>query len=120
LTLPGLAGIVLTVGMAVDANVIIYERIKEEYRSGKTFKTAVHLGFDRAFWTILDSNLTTFLAGFGLALFGTGPIKGFATTLCLGIVTTLFTALFVSRLMFDTLISYIDFKTIRILNWRGK
>ena len=121
LTLPGFAGIVLTIGMAVDANVIIYERIKEEYRTGKTFKTAVHLGFDRAFWTILDSNLTTFLAGVGLAIFGTGPIKGFATTLCLGIITTLFTALFVSRLMFDTMISYTDFKSLRVLNlWRGK
>jgi preprotein translocase subunit SecD len=121
LTLPGLAGIVLTIGMAVDANVIIYERIKEEFRTGKTFKTSVHLGFDRAFWTILDSNLTTFLAGVGLAIFGTGPIKGFATTLCLGIITTLFTALFVSRLLFDTMVTYIDFKSIRVLNlWRGK
>jgi len=107
--------------MAVDANVIVYERIKEEYRSGKSFKTAVTLGFDRAFWTILDSNLTTFGAGIGLSLFGTGAIKGFAVTLCLGIVTTLFTALFVSRLFFETMLTYFDFKTLRILNlWKGK
>jgi len=121
LTLPGLAGIVLTIGMAVDANVIIYERIKEEFRAGKTFKTAVHLGFDKAFWTILDANLTTFAAGIGLSLFGTGPIKGFAVTLCLGIVSTLFTGLFMSRLMFDYLIANTDFKTLRVLNLlRGK
>ncbi|HOV14586.1 MAG TPA: protein translocase subunit SecD, partial [Spirochaetota bacterium] len=121
LTLPGLAGIVLTVGMAVDSNVIIFERIKEEFRSGKSFKTSVNLGFDKALWTILDANLTTFAAGIGLSLFGTGPVKGFAVTLCLGIVTTLFAALFVSRLMFDILITYTDFKSLRVLNLlRGK
>ncbi len=121
LTLPGIAGIVLTVGMAVDSNVIIYERIKEEFRSGKSFKTAVHLGFDKAFWTILDANLTTFAAGIGLSIFGTGPVKGFAVTLCLGIITTLFAALFVSRLMFDILVTYTDFKSLRALNLvRGK
>jgi len=117
LTLPGLAGIVLTVGMAVDANVIIFERIKEEFRSGKTFKTSVSLGFDKAFWTILDANLTTFAAGIGLSLFGTGPVKGFAVTLCLGIITTLFTSLFVSRLMFDILVGYTDFKSLRVLTF---
>ena len=117
LTLPGLAGIVLTVGMALDANVIIFERIKEEFRSGKTFKTSVSLGFDKAFWTILDANLTTFAAGIGLSLFGTGPVKGFAVTLCLGIITTLFTSLFVSRLMFDILVGYTDFKSLRVLTF---
>ena len=121
LTLPGIAGIILTIGMAVDANVIIYERIKEEYRSGKTFKTAVNLGYDKAFWTIMDANITTFVAGIGLSLFGTGPIKGFAVTLCLGIVISLFTALFVSRLVIDSLLSIIDFKSLRALSlFRGK
>jgi protein-export membrane protein SecD len=121
LTLPGIAGVILTVGMAVDANVIIFERIKEEFRSGKTFKTSVQLGFDKAFWTIMDANLTTFAAGFGLSLFGTGPIKGFAVTLCLGIIISLFTALFVSRLIFDILLNIFDFKSLRLLSLaRGK
>jgi len=120
LTLPGIVGIILTVGMAVDANVIIFERIKEEFRSGKTFKTAVQLGFNKAFWTIMDANLTTFAAGIGLSLFGTGPIKGFAVTLCLGIVVSLFTALFVSRLIFDSFLSIIEFKSLRMLSFRGK
>ncbi len=117
LTLPGIAGIILTVGMAVDANVIIYERIKEEFRSGKTFKTAVSLGFDRAFWTILDSNLTTFAAGIGLSIFGTGAVKGFAVSLCLGIVTTLFASLFGTRLIFESLVTIHEFKSIRILTF---
>jgi len=121
LTLPGIAGIILTIGMAVDANIIIYERIKEEFRTGKSFKTSVILGFDRAFWTIFDSNLTTFAAAFGLSLFGTGPIKGFAVTLCLGIISTMFTAIFVTRLQFDTLVSgKRDIASLRVLNWRGK
>ncbi len=116
LTLPGIAGIVLTIGMAVDSNVIIYERIKEEFRSGKTFKTAVSLGFDKAFWTILDSNLTTFAAGIGLSFFGTGPIKGFAVTLCLGIMCTLFAALFATRLLFDFVTTKYDFKSLRFIS----
>jgi len=116
LTLPGIAGIVLTIGMAVDANVIIYERIKEEYESGKSFSTAFQLGYEKAFWTILDSNLTTFLAGVGLSLFGTGPIKGFAVTLCLGIATTLFSTLFVSRLMFESIMHFIELKTTKVLS----
>jgi preprotein translocase subunit SecD len=116
LTLPGIAGIVLTVGMAVDANIIIFERIKEEFRSGKTLKTAISLGYDRAFWTIMDSNLTTFAAGIGLTLFGTGAIKGFAVTLCLGIVSSLYTALFVSKLEIDWLMSVKEFKSLRILS----
>lgn len=121
LTLPGIAGVILTVGMSVDANVIIFERIKEEFRSGKTFKTAVNLGFSKAFWTIVDANLTTFAAGIGLSLFGTGPLKGFAVTLCLGIIISLFTALFVSRLIFDTLLNNFEFKSLRVLSLlRGK
>ncbi|MBN2545310.1 MAG: protein translocase subunit SecD [Spirochaetes bacterium] len=121
LTLPGIAGIVLTVGMAVDANVIIFERIKEELNSGKTFSTAFQLGHEKAFWTIMDSNLTTFAAGIGLSIFGTGPIKGFAVTLCLGIVTTLFSTLFMSKLILESLNSFINFKSMRVLSLiRGK
>ncbi|RPJ05650.1 MAG: protein translocase subunit SecD [Spirochaetaceae bacterium] len=101
LTLTSIAGIVLTIGMAVDANVVIYERIKEEYHLGKSAKSAIKAGFDRAFWTILDANVTTFIAGMVLALFTKGSIQGFAFTLCVGIVTSLFTALVVSRILFD-------------------
>jgi len=120
LTLPGIAGIVLTIGMAVDANVIIFERIKEEIRSGKTFKMAFQLGHEKAFWAIWDSNLTTFAAGIGLSIFGTGPIKGFAVTLCLGIVTTLVSSLFVSKLILETLMSFINLKSVRALSlFRG-
>jgi len=103
LTLPGLAGFALTVGMAVDANVIIYERIKEELRSGASISTAISAGFDRAHVTIVDSNLTTLLSGIVLYLFGTGPIKGFAVTLSLGILTSMFSALYVCKLGFDVL-----------------
>jgi preprotein translocase subunit SecD len=101
LTLPGLAGIALTVGMAVDANVIIYERIREELRSGKSPRAAVEAGFARAFWTIFDSQLTTFIAGVVLLQYGSGPIKGFAVTLLIGIVTSMFTGIFVTRVIFD-------------------
>lgn len=101
LTLPGIAGIILTVGMAVDANVLINERIREELRLGKAVKTAVDLGYKHALAAILDSNITTFATGVILLIFGTGPVKGFATTLCIGIVTSLFTAIFISRLIID-------------------
>lgn len=97
LTLPGIAGIVLTMGMAVDANVLIYERIREELRNGNTPQAAIHAGFDRAFDTILDSNLTTLIAAIMLFSFGTGPIKGFAVTLSIGILTSMFTAVTGSR-----------------------
>jgi preprotein translocase subunit SecD len=100
LTLPGLAGLALTVGMAVDANVIIYERIKEELKLGVTRDAAVEAGFLKAHWTILDANLTTLLTGIILYMYGTGPIKGFAVTLSLGILTTIFAALFLSKLGF--------------------
>ena len=103
LTLPGIAGLILTVGMAVDANVIIFERIKEELRIGATPGAAVQAGFSKAHWTILDANITTLLTGLILYSFGTGPIKGFAVTLCLGIVTSLFCALFVAKLGFEIL-----------------
>ncbi len=97
LTLPGIAGIVLTMGMAVDANVLIYERIREESRNGNSPQAAIHAGFDRAFDTILDSNLTTLIAAIMLFGFGTGPIKGFAITLSIGILTSMFTAVTGSR-----------------------
>ena len=97
LTLPGIAGIVLTVGMAVDANVLIYERIREELRNGVTPQTAIARGFDKAFSAIADSNITTLIAGLVLWALGTGPIRGFAVTLCLGIATSMFTAIWGSR-----------------------
>jgi len=101
LTLPGIAGIALTVGMAVDANIIIYERIREELRLGKTARAAVDAGFDNGFSAVMDANVTTAIAGVVLYSYGTGPIKGFAVTLLIGIVTTLFTAIFVSRTFMD-------------------
>jgi preprotein translocase subunit SecD len=97
LSLPGIAGIVLTVGMAADANVLIYERIREELRVGNSPQAAIHSGFDKAFSAIADSNITTLIAGIVLFLFGTGPIKGFAVTLVIGIATSLFTAVIGSR-----------------------
>ncbi|TVR32851.1 MAG: protein translocase subunit SecD [Spirochaetaceae bacterium] len=101
LTLTSIAGVILTVGMAVDANVIIFERIKEEYRLGKSPQAAVRAGFDKAFWTVMDANITTFIAAVFLSQLGSGPIQGFAVTLSVGIVSSMFTALFVSRLVFD-------------------
>ncbi|BCS87195.1 protein translocase subunit SecD [Pseudodesulfovibrio sediminis] len=101
LTLPGIAGIILTIGMAVDANVIIFERIREELRRGLSSTQAIIEGYDRATLTILDANLTTVIAAIILYQFGTGPIRGFAVTLILGIVTSMFTAIFVSRILFD-------------------
>lgn len=101
LTLPGLAGLALTIGMAVDSNVIIFERIRDEIRSGSSRDLAVHTGFDKAFGAIFDSNITTLLAGAILYYFGTGPIRGFAVTLSVGIATTLFCAVYVARLCFD-------------------
>lgn len=100
LTLPGIAGIVLTMGMAVDANVLIYERIKEELKAGKSHKSAVEDGYKNAMSAIVDSNLTTVLTGIILFYFGTGPIKGFATTLIIGIITSFFTAVFLTRLFY--------------------
>ena len=99
LTLPGMAGIALTLGMAIDANVLINERIREELRNGVTPQAAIHAGYDRAFGTILDSNITTLIAGIALFMFGSGPIKGFAVVLCLGILTSMFSAIMVSRAM---------------------
>ncbi len=101
LTLPGIAGIVLTIGMSVDANVIIYERIKEELRNGKGLKLAIRDGYNAAYSAILDANITTLLTGIILFIFGHGPIQGFATTLIIGILTSLFSAIFITRLIFE-------------------
>lgn len=121
LTLPGIAGIILTLGMAVDSNVLIYERVKEEFRSGKSFTTSITLGYEKAFWAIMDGNITTFIAAIGISLFGTGAIKGFAVTLCMGVVSTLFTSLFITRLIWDTINSGTNFKTLRAVSlFRGK
>jgi preprotein translocase subunit SecD len=103
LTLPGIAGLVLSIGMAVDANILVHERIKEELRWGKTVRAAIDQGYHRAFVTIIDSNLTTLIAGVLLYQFGTGPVKGFAVTLCIGILANIFTAVYVTRLIFDFL-----------------
>lgn len=105
LTLPGIAGIVLTIGMSVDANVLIYERIREELRSGKGLRLAISDGYKNAFSAIIDANVTTFLTGLILFLFGTGPIKGFATTLMIGIATSFFSAIFITRLIYETLLN---------------
>jgi preprotein translocase subunit SecD len=99
LTLPGMAGIALTIGMAIDANVLINERIREELRNGNTPQAAIHAGYDRAWGTILDSNITTLIAGLFLFLLGSGPVKGFAVVLCLGILTSQFSAVMISRAM---------------------
>lgn len=99
LTLPGIAGIILSIGMAVDANVIIFERLKEEIMTGKTIRSSVESGFNRAFSAILDSNITTIIAGVVLMFFGTGSIKGFAITLTIGVVTSMFTAIVVTRFL---------------------
>ena len=101
LTLSSIAGMILTIGMAVDANVLVFERIKEELRQGKTRSVAIAMGFDNAFWAILDSNITTFIAAMFLAALGTGAVQGFAVSLAIGVISSVFTALFVSRLIFD-------------------
>jgi preprotein translocase subunit SecD len=101
LTLPGIAGLILTVGMAVDANVLIFERIREELRAGKTVRTAIDQGFSKAFSTILDCNVTTVVAALFLGLYGTGPVRGFAVTLVIGLAASMFTAVFVSRQLFE-------------------
>ena len=114
LTMPGIAGIVLTVGMAVDANILIFERIREELRGGKSVKVAVEYGFDRAWRTILDAHLTNLISSLVLFRFGTGPIKGFAITLGLGIIANLYTAVFVSRMIFDSFLARRESRTISI------
>ncbi len=104
LTLPGFAGILLTVGMSVDANILIFERIREELKRGLSLRQAIEAGYERAFWTIFDANVTTLLTGAILYVIGTGPIKGFALALCIGIVTSMFSALFVTKVIFGWLV----------------
>jgi len=105
MTLPGIAGFILTIGMGVDSNVLIFERIKEELVSGKSARSAVAAGFDRVFLTILDTHVATLIAAAFLFQFGTGPIRGFATTLTIGLLTNVFTSVFVSRTLFELLLS---------------
>ena len=119
LTLSSIAGMILTVGMSVDANVIIFERIKEELRAGKSRAAAIASGFDNAFWAIMDSNITTFIAAIFLSQLGTGSIQGFAVSLAIGVVSSVFTALVVSRLMFDFQTDVIGKKNVSI-SWRVK
>lgn len=117
LTLTSIAGLILTVGMAVDANVIIFERIKEEYRLGKSPEASIKAGYRKAFWTIMDANITTFIAAIFLSQLAKGPIQGFAYTLAVGIVSSMFTALFVSRLFFDFGLDVLHTNKLRI-GWR--
>ncbi|HJL46581.1 MAG TPA: protein translocase subunit SecD [Polyangiaceae bacterium LLY-WYZ-15_(1-7)] len=114
LTLPGVAAIALTVGMAVDANVLITERIREELRAGKSPRSAVDQGFKRAFWSVFDSQITTFIAGVVLFQYGTGPIKGFAVMLMIGIVTSLFTGIFCSKVLLDWIVRGLRVKRLRV------
>jgi preprotein translocase subunit SecD len=114
LTLPGIAGIVLTVGMAVDANILILERMREELRLGKSPRGAIAAGYDRAWSAILDSNVTLFLSGIILFQFGSGPVRGFAVTLCLGILTTLITSVFATRVVYDWLCSRKSLATLSV------
>ena len=114
LTLPGIAGIVLTMGMAVDANVLINERVREELRLGKTPRAALEAGYERAWAAIRDSNITTFVSGMILFQFGSGPVKGFAVTLCVGIVTTVVTAVFATRIYYDFRLDRRNLKTISL------
>ena len=117
LTLPGIAGIILTIGMAVDANVLIYERIREELAAGKTIHNAIDIGFDKAFAAIFDSNITTLFVALILLWQGTGAIKGFAMTLAIGIFTTLFTAVFLTRLFFDLMTRFTTVKSLKMLQF---
>jgi preprotein translocase subunit SecD len=105
MTLPGIAGFILTIGMGVDSNVLIFERIKEELAAGKNARAAVAAGFDRVFWTIVDTHVASLIAAAFLFQFGTGPIRGFATTLTIGLLSNVFTAVFVSRAMFEMFLS---------------
>lgn len=115
LTLPGIAGIILSIGMAVDANVLIFERMREEFALGKSVKSGVDGGFDKAFWSIVDSQVTTLITALALFMFGTGPIKGFAVTLSLGIIFNLFAVLFCTRLVYESLYSVHALKELRFM-----
>ena len=114
LTLPGIAGIVLTLGMAVDANVIIFERMREEKFLGQEVHMVIDSGYSNAMSAIIDSNITTFISGLVLFEFGTGPIKGFAATLMIGILTTLLTAIVLTRVFYDFMVTKLHMKTLKI------
>ena len=120
LTLPGIAGIILSIGMAVDANVLIFERMREEFELGKSVKSGVDAGYNKAFWSIIDSQVTTLITAMALFLFGTGPIKGFAITLSLGIIFNLFAVLFCSRLVYDVLYSTRLLRNIKFMRFVKK
>ena len=120
LTLPGIAGIILSIGMAVDANVLIFERMREEFELGKSVKSGVDAGFNKAFWSIVDSQVTTLITALALFLFGTGPIKGFAITLSLGIIFNLFAVLFCSRLVYDMLYTTRSLKELKFMRFVKK
>ncbi|MEJ2246660.1 MAG: SecD/SecF family protein translocase subunit [Acidobacteriota bacterium] len=105
LTLPGIAGIILTIGMAVDSNILIFERIREELRNGKTVRASIDAGFGKVFWTIFDTHITTLIAAAFLFNFGTGPIRGFAVTLTFGLIANMFTAIYFSHRLFDMMLS---------------
>jgi len=117
LTLPGIAGIILSIGMAVDANVLIFERMREEFNLGKSVKSGVDGGFNKAFWSIVDSQVTTLITALALFMFGTGPIKGFAVTLSLGIIFNLFAVLFCTRLVYESLYSVNALKELRFMQF---
>jgi preprotein translocase subunit SecD len=108
LTLPGIAGVILTIGMGVDSNVLVFERIREELRNGKSAAAAVEAGFDKAFLTIIDTHVTTVVSAFFLFLFGTGPIRGFAITLTIGLIANVFTAIYVSKTIFQYHLTKMD------------
>lgn len=114
LTLPGIAGIILTIGMAVDSNILIFERIKEEMRAGKTVRSAIDAGFSKVFWTILDTHVTTLVAAAFLFQFGTGPIRGFAVTLTVGLIANVFTAIFVSRRIYEIVMGNRKVETLSV------
>jgi preprotein translocase subunit SecD len=114
LTLPGIAGIILTIGMSVDANVLINERVREEMRRGKTPRACIQVGYDKAFVTILDSNLTTFISGLVLYTYGTGPVQGFALTLMIGIISSMFTSIVVTRVIFDYALDMYSIKKLSV------
>ena len=116
LTLPGIAGIILSIGMAVDANVLVYERMRDEFALGKSLRAGVDAGFDRAFWSIVDGHVTTLITALTLFLFGTGPIKGFAITLTLGLILNLFAVLFCCRLVYDILFSFKKLKRLQFFH----
>jgi preprotein translocase subunit SecD len=114
LTLPGIAGLLLTVGVAVDANILIFERIREELRTGKTIRLSLETGYNRAFITIIDTHITGIVAAIFLIMFGTGPIKGFAVTTIIGLLASLFTAVFVTRVIFDYVVWNFNIKKLSI------